>query len=150
MITRKTLISSFAASVLCYGPLSAGTDFGTRADAQVIADQVIRRLDEGGLQSTIEAMFYPALPFASSPMGVNLFAGSVVVGDNREPEMVEADYAEASDLTGALVWPLVDAAADAREDVILRWYHYETQEVYDYHCLCARAKNRLHTIMVCR
>lgn len=150
MIKRETLVSFFVATVFCSGPLSAGTDFGTRAEAEAIADQVIGLLDEGGLQSTIRAMFDPSLPFASSPMGINLFEGSVVVADNREPEMVEADYAETPDLTGALVWPLVDAAADSREDVILRWYHYDTQEIYDYHCLCARAKNGLHTIMVCR
>ena len=144
------LFSLLAIIVLFCGPAKAGTDFGTDEEADAMATRVIAMLDSAGLPATIEALFDPNLPFAASPLGINLFSGSVVVGDNREPEMVEADYSKNRDLTGKLFWPLVDAAADNREYVVLKWYHYDTQEVYDYHCLCARADIRDHTIMICR
>lgn len=132
------------------GLSAAGTDFGTKEEAMAMADRLIAILDRDGLSAGISSLFDPELPFAASPLGVNLFAGSVVVGDNREPEMISADYAETPDLSGVPVWPRVDAAADRGDDVILKWYHYDTQEEYDFHCYSKHSGNGKYTVMICR
>jgi hypothetical protein len=83
-------------------------------------------------------------------MGVNLFQGSIVIADNREPETVAADYSETADLTGAVVWPRIRDAGQVGDDAILTWYHYDTQEAYEYHCYSKRADRDEGLVMVCR
>lgn len=146
----KRIATALCALMLAPSVASSGTDFGTREEATDMANALIEILDTDGLSAGVKALFDPKLPFARSPLGINLFAGSVVVGDNREPEMVAADYAETSDLTGALVWDLVDVAADVGEDVVLKWYHYDTQAIYDFHCYSKHSGNGEYTVMVCR
>lgn len=150
MQTKRAMKAAVVVATLQPGLTIAGTEFGTKQEAMDLADRIITILDADGLSAGIKALFDPDQPFLSSRMGVNLFAGSVVVGDNREPEMVAADYAETPDLTGTMVWPLIDVAADRGEDVVLKWYHYDSQEIYDYHCFSRHAQNTSYTVMVCR
>ena len=129
---------------------SADGDFGTRQEAETLASQVIDIVDRDGIAAAIQAMHDPAYPFVSSRMGVNLFSGSTVVADNREPETIAADYAETTDLTGQLAWPIIAAAARANDDARLRWYHYDTQEAYEYRCYAMSSRDMVTTVMVCR
>ena len=124
--------------------------FGTREDAKHLADAMIAIVDEQGIETAITAMHDPAQPFVGSRMGVNLFRGSMVIADNREPETIAADYSETADLTGALVWPIISAAAEVGGDANLKWYHYDTQEEYDYKCFSKRSADIDVTVMVCR
>ncbi|MEO1468211.1 MAG: hypothetical protein AAFV86_04085 [Pseudomonadota bacterium] len=128
----------------------ADADFGTPEEARIMAEKIIAIIDENGIEAGVKSLFDPDLPFGSSPMGINLFEGSVVVGDNREPEMVASEFAETPDLTGVAAWPRIDAAAGEGRDVVLKWYHYDTQEVYDFHCYSLRAASPEYTVMVCR
>lgn len=128
----------------------ADGDFGTREEAKTLADAMIAIVDEEGIDAAIKAMHAPNSPFVRSRMGVNLFSGSVVIADNREPETIAADYSETADLTGALVWPIIAAAADVEGDARLKWYHYDTQEEYDYKCYSKAAETVDATVMVCR
>lgn len=128
----------------------ADGDFGTRAEAKALADRMIAIVDSDGIEAAIQAMHNPAEPFVSARMGVNLFSGSTVIADNREPETIAADYSETADLTGTMVWPLIDAAALAEDDALLKWYHYDTQESYDYKCYSKRSADADATVMVCR
>lgn len=129
---------------------TAGTDFGTRAEAEQLADALVAIIQADGLATAAEAVTDPDGPFRDSPMGVNLFHGSVVIADNREPESVAADFAETADLTGELAWPRIRAAADKDTDVVLKWYHYDTQEAYDFHCYSTHAEGADAVVMVCR
>ena len=70
-------------------------------------------------------------------MGVNLFTGSTVIADNREPETISADYSEAAALTGALVWPLIASATEVEGDANLKC-HSKGCGLFDV------------TVMVCR
>ena len=146
----KRIATAVAASLLANGIAVAGTDFGTREEAEKLADAMIEILDTEGPSKAVSALFDPELPFASTRLGVNLFEGSVIIGDNREPEMVAADYSETEDLTGVTVWDWIDAAADRGDDVVLKWYHYDTQAVYDFHCYSKHSKDQKYTVMVCR
>lgn len=128
----------------------ADGDFGTRAEAKAVADAMIAIVDAEGVAAAMQAMHDPSQPFVGSRMGVNLFSESTVIADNREPETIAADYAETADLTGALVWPLISAAADVEGDANLKWYHYDTQESYDYKCFSKRSEIVDVTVMVCR
>lgn len=131
-------------------PAVAGTDFGTPAEARQMAENMVRIIDRDGIEAGLRALHNVDHPFWGSPLGVNLFQGSILVGDNREPEMVAADYSETSDMTGQMVWPRIVAAADAKSDAELKWYHYDTQEAYDYHCHSLRASRDDGLVMVCR
>lgn len=73
-------------------------------------------------------------PFSASQMGIHVFEQSIIVADNREPELIATSYAEVEDLTGEPMWPRIVAAADASSDAILEWYHYDTQAEYTYQC----------------
>lgn len=128
----------------------ADGDFGTLEEAQEIATAMIVILDTHGVEAAIEAMHDRDYPFVGSRMGVNLFSGSTVIADNREPETIAADYSETADLTGTLVWPLISAAAEKGGDANLKWYHYDTQESYDYKCYSLGASTVSATVMVCR
>lgn len=129
---------------------SANGDFGTREEAKLLADRMIAIVDSEGLEAAVEAMHRSDMPFVGSRMGVNLFSGSTVIADNREPETIAADYSETVDLTGALVWPVIAAAAQVEGDAALKWYHYDTQEEYDYKCHSKRSAAVDATVMVCR
>jgi hypothetical protein len=132
-------------------PALAGQDFGTREEARALAQRLVAIIDADGIQAAVEAIYDPSQPFVATRMGVNLFQGSTVIGDNREPETVAADYSGSADLTGEPVWPRVsDAAARGGDDAVLKWYHYDTQEVYDFHCFAMRAERDDGHVMVCR
>ena len=131
-------------------PAAAGEDFGTKEEAMRLATALVAIVEESGITAAAGAVVDPAGPFHAARMGVNLFHGSTVIADNREPETVAADYSTTADLTGALAWPLIEAAAAVGGDAILKWYHYDTQEAYDYHCLSLRAARDDATVMVCR
>lgn len=139
-------VSAIFGASLCY----AGSDFGTRAEAEELAHAVIEIVENDGIAAAVTAIIDPDGPFRHSRMGINLFGGSFVIADNREPETVAADYSETADLTGQLVWPIISAAADAQDDAVLLWYHYDTQEHYTYHCFSLRADRDDGTVMVCR
>lgn len=132
------------------GRADAGTDFGSAEQARALSLALVAIIDARGIGAAIDAMHDPDQPFAASRMGVNLFAGSLVIADNREPEMVAADFAEQADLTGAPAWPRIAAAADSGGDAVLEWYHYDTQAPYTYHCHSARAQRDDGLVMVCR
>ncbi|NNE87116.1 MAG: hypothetical protein HKN27_03490 [Silicimonas sp.] len=128
----------------------ADGDFGTREEAKSLAEAMISIVDDTGIEAAIKAMHDVDQPFVASRMGVNLFSGSTVIADNREPETIAADYSEMPDLSGALVWPIISAAAMVGEDANLKWYHYDTQEAYDYKCFSKRSASVDATVMVCR
>lgn len=128
----------------------AAEDFGTKAEARALASTLVAIIDRDGVAAAARAVLDPDGPFRHSRMGVNLFHGSTVIADNREPETVATDYADTADLTGALVWPIISAAAEAEDDALLKWYHYDTQEVYDYHCFSMKAARDDGAVMICR
>lgn len=147
-MTRIFFLSALLASI----PALSWADgyFGTREEAETLAKRMIQIVEKEGVEAAIKAMHDPGEPFVGSRMGVNLFSGSTVVADNREPETIAADYSETADLTGSLVWPLISTAAEAEEDAHLKWYHYDTQEEYDYKCFSKRSSDTVMTVMVCR
>lgn len=128
----------------------ADGDFGTRDEAKSLADRMIDIVNDAGIEAAVTAMHDTDEPFVGSRMGVNLFSGSTVIADNREPETIAADYSSTADLTGTLVWPIISAAAAAEDDAHLKWYHYDTQEEYDYKCFSKRSDAADATVMVCR
>lgn len=128
----------------------ADGDFGTKDDARTIADLMIEIVETRGVEAAVTAMHSSDMPFVGSRMGVNLFEGSTVIADNREPETIAADYSEIADLTGTIVWPVIAAAAAIEGDAELKWYHYDTQAEYDYKCHSKRARDVDVTVMVCR
>lgn len=147
MILRIALLSPLAlAATVAF----AGNDFGTREDAEALAVQMVALINQDGIAAAVRAMHDPDMPFLKSHMGVNLFQGSIVIADNREPETVGADYSVTTDLTGDFVWPRIREAAQASSDALLIWYHYDTQEAYKYHCYPKRADRDEGLVMVCR
>ncbi len=147
MILRSALLSVlvFAATVAF-----AGNDFGTREETEALADQMVALINQHGMEAAIRAMHDPDMPFVKSRMGVNIFQGTTIVADNREPETVAADYSVTADLTGVIVWPRILDAAQTGGDAVLMWYHYDTQEAYEYHCHVKRADRDEALVMVCR
>lgn len=139
-----------SACILIPTAIWADGDFGTREDAKRLADTMIAIVDEQGIEAAIKAMHDPDQPFVGTRMGVNLFRGSTVIADNREPETIAADYSETADLNGNLVWPIIAAEAEVEGDAALKWYHYDTQEAYDYKCFSKRSVAGDATVMVCR
>ncbi len=144
--------SIFAAVLLGIVPVAGFSDgdFGTREEAKQLAELMISIVDSDGIEAAVAAMHQPDLPFVSSRMGINLFSGKTVISDNREPETIAADYSETVDLTGAPVWPIIAAAAEVEDDAALKWYHYDTQEEYDYRCYSKGSAAGDATVMVCR
>lgn len=143
-------LCAVAVTAACPGVALADGDFGTRDEAKTLAEAMIAIVDERGIEAAVSAMHDPDYPFLASRMGVNLFTGSTVVADNREPETIAADYSETADLTGSLVWPIISAAAQAGGDAHLKWYHYDTQDEYDYKCYSKKSGAQDVTVMVCR
>lgn len=128
----------------------AGSDFGTREEAKALAEAMIAVVEADGIDAGIQAMYDPDFPFMRTRMGVNLFQGSIIIADNREPETVAADYTTVADLTGEVVWPRILEAAAAEDDAQLSWYHYDTQQEYLYDCFSMRADRDDGLVMVCR
>ena len=146
-----SLRSVLTATLLLAAPsVLAGSDFGTRDEAQRLASALIDIVEADGIEAAVEAMHDKDHPFVTSRMGVNLFQNSTVIADNREPEMVATDYTYMADLAGNLVWPIINAAARIEDDAVLKWYHYETQEEYVYDCFSKQSIRDDATVMVCR
>ncbi|MEM9972032.1 MAG: hypothetical protein AAF762_13175 [Pseudomonadota bacterium] len=137
-------------AIAAAGSLYAAGAFGTQAEAQEIALQMSQIIARGGLDAGIAAMHDPALPFTTSAMGIHVFERSVIVADNREPELIATSYAEVPDLTGEAMWPRIVAAADRNGDALLEWYHYDTEAEYSYQCYSTWAMPRDVLVMVCR
>ena len=95
-------------------------------------------------------MHDPALPFSASSLGIHVFEKSIIVADNREPELIASSYAEVQDLTDEAMWPRIVDAADTKGEAVLKWYHYDTEAIYDYHCHSEWATPGDVLIMVCR
>lgn len=136
--------------LMLLAPAYALEDFGTFEEGDRLAAQVVQLIDERGMAGAAESLFDPDLPFASTRQGINLFEGSVLVGDNREPEMVEEDFSQLEDLTGAIPWTKIESAMETDGLLTLKWYHYDTQEPYDYNCIARRARNPRYAVLVCR
>ena len=150
-VRRLVLALSLAlAPGLAAAPAFAAEDFGTREEARALARALVSVIDREGLAAAAQAVVDPDGPFRHSRMGVNLFNGPTVIADNREPETVAMDYSQVADLTGALVWPIIHAAAQKEDDALLKWYHYDTQEEYDYRCYSMMAARDGGVVMVCR
>ncbi len=143
-------ILAIAGLVSAAGAAAAAPPLGTKEEARRLAEKLVEIIDAEGVDAATKALYDPAQPFMSTRMGVNLFRGSVVIGDNREPETVAAAYDETEDLTGEPVWPRISAAADKADDAVLKWYHYDTQEVYDFKCFSMRASRDDGLVMICR
>ena len=146
MLTRVPCV--VALMIACSA--QAGADFGTKEEARVLAQDLVRIIDREGVTAAAKAVFDPDGPFRHARLGVNLFQGTTFIADNREPETVAADYSQIADLTGELVWPRISAAAEREDDAVLTWYHYDTQEVYVFHCFSLRSTVQDATVMVCR
>ncbi|MCV3273467.1 hypothetical protein [Roseobacter sinensis] len=131
-------------------PVAASSDFGSIEEAQSIAGSMSDIIRSNGLDAGIAAMHDPAQPFAASPMGIHVFEQSIIVADNREPELIASSYAEIEDLTGEPMWPRIVAAADASTDAQLEWYHYDTEAEYTYQCHSEWATPGEVIVMVCR
>lgn len=139
-----------AGLVVCCGTTSMASDFGTKEEARDIARQLTAIVQNGGVDAGIDAMHDAAKPFSSSVLGIHLFEDGIIVGDNREPELLAASYEEVEDLTGEAMWPRIVAAADAKDDAILEWYHYDTEVEYSYACYSEWAIEGSALVMVCR
>lgn len=147
---RQLSSLALAATTVLALPALASGDFGTAAEARDIAAAMSGIIRSSGLEAGIAAMHDPARPFGSSRMGIHVFEQSVIVADNREPELIASSYAEIEDLTGEAMWPRITAAADAQSDAILEWYHYDTDAEYTYSCYSEWAIRGSVLVMVCR
>ncbi len=125
-------------------------DFGTAEEAQSLANQMTAIVNEGGVDAAISAMHDPSLPFTATEMGVHVFEQSIIVADNREPELIASSYAAVEDLTGEPMWPRIIAAADEQGEAVLEWYHYDTEAEYTYNCYSEWATPQEVLVMVCR
>jgi len=130
--------------------VSAGTDFGTAEEAEAIATMMIEIVNAGGVDAGVAAMHDEKLPFATTALGVNLFDGSVLVADNGEPERVASDYAYTTDRQGTAIFPGLTEALSRGQTIQLRWYHYDTQEVYLFDCHGRSSELHDAHVMVCR
>jgi len=129
---------------------TAMNDFGTEEEARAIASQMTQIIQSGGLDAGIAAMHDASMPFSTSQMGIHVFEQSIIVADNREPELIASSYAEVEDLTGEAMWPRIVAAADASSDAVLEWYHYDTETEYTYQCYSEWSVPGEVLVMVCR
>ncbi|MEL7104694.1 MAG: hypothetical protein AAGM21_02155 [Pseudomonadota bacterium] len=139
-----------AAALLAATAAHASVDFGTAEDAKTITSEMVEIIQSQGLEAGIAAMHDPAKPFSASKMGIHVFEQSVIVADNREPELIASSYAEVEDLTGEPMWPRIEAAADASGDAVLEWYHYDTEAEYTYNCHSEWAVPGDVIVMTCR
>lgn len=142
--------AAFAALAAVISMAHASTEFGSKEEAQQIAATLSAIVQTEGLEEAISALHDPERPFSASRLGIHIFEKSVIVADNREPELIASSYAEIEDLTGEPMWPRITAAADARSDAVLEWYHYDTEAEYTYHCHSEWAVSGDVLVMVCR
>lgn len=138
------------AAILATTAAHASVDFGTADEAKSITSEMVQIIQSEGLDAGIAAMHDPAKPFATSKMGIHVFEQSVIVADNREPELIASSYAEVEDLTGEAMWPRIVAAADVSGDAVLEWYHYDTEAEYTYNCHSQWAVPGDVIVMTCR
>lgn len=138
------------ASALVGSSAAHAADFGSAEEARDIAARMSAIISDGGVDAAIAAMHDPSMPFVSSIMGIHVFEESIIVADNREPELIATSYADVQDLTGEAMWPRIVAAADAKDDAILEWYHYDTEAEYTYQCYSEWALPGSALVMVCR
>jgi len=138
-----------AAGILTAQPALA-SDFGTAEEAKTIAGQLSAIVQSGGIDAGIAAMHDAGQPFSSSVLGIHLFEDGIIVGDNREPELLASSYETVEDLTGEPMWPRIVAAADVKGDAMLEWYHYDTEAEYTYACYSEWAIEGSALVMVCR
>ncbi len=128
----------------------SGTAFGTEADARKMTTYLSEIIVLDGIEAAIDAMADPEMPFASSAMGLQIFEGSMVVADNRAPDLAAVSYADVPDLTWTPVWPRIVAAADTGAHAKLEWYHYDNKTEYTYHCYSEWAQGNSVLVMACR
>lgn len=131
-------------------PALATGEFGSLEEATTIAQQMTAIIQEQGLDAGIAAMHDNNLPFSSSQMGIHVFEDSIIVADNREPELIATSYADIEDLTGESMWPRIVTAADAQTEATLEWFHYDTEAEYSYSCYSEWAIAGSTIVMVCR
>ncbi len=139
------VISIFTASVAV-----SGTAFGTEADARKMATYLSEIIVVDGVDAGIDAMNDPDMPFASSAMGLQIFEGSMIVADNRAPDLEVTSFADVADLTWTPMWPRIVEAAHTGEDATLQWYHYDTETEYTFHCYSEWAQGNSVLVMACR
>lgn len=91
---RQTLHTLFLSSVLGLTtmPAFAGNAFGTDAEARALAAEMIAIITDGGVDAAIDAMHDASKPFVNAAMGVHVFEQSIIVADNREPELIASSY----------------------------------------------------------
>lgn len=145
---KRTVLTT--AAFMAASTAFAGTDFGSNDDARAITRDMVSIIQTEGVDGGIAAMHDPAHPFTTSQMGIHVFEDSIIVADNREPELIASSYAEVADLTGDVMWPRIAAAADESGDAILEWYHYDTEAEYTFHCHSEWATPGSVLVMVCR
>jgi len=138
------------AMLLAAATAASASDFGTEDEATALVKKMSSIVQADGLDAAIEAMHDPNMPFSASRMGIHVFQQSIIVADNREPELIAQSYAELQDLTGDYMWPRIAAAADEASVAVLEWYHYDTEEEYSYTCHSDWATPDEVLIMVCR
>ena len=141
---------TMSAILLAAATAASASDFGTEAEATAIIAEMSTIIQNDGLDAGIEAMHNPDLPFSTSQMGIHVFEQSIIVADNREPELIAQSYAELQHLTGEFMWPRIEAAANDSSAAILEWYHYDTEEEYSYTCHSDWATPGDVLVMVCR
>lgn len=132
------------------GTSATAGDFGSEQDARNIANQMSTIIQASGIDAGIAAMHDAGQPFSASQLGIHVFEDGIIVGDNREPELLAASYADVADLTGEPMWPRIVAAANEQADAILEWYHYDTEAEYTYACYSEWAIADSALVMVCR
>ncbi|MCU0905951.1 MAG: hypothetical protein MUF73_00580 [Rhodobacteraceae bacterium] len=147
---RLLIATATVAALAVSAPALASGDFGTDAEARAIAAAMTAIIQADGLDAGIAAMHDTAHPFSTSRMGIHVFEQSIIVADNREPELIASSYAEIEDLTGEPMWPRIASAADAKSDAVLEWYHYDTEAEYTYNCYSEWAVAGDVLVMVCR
>ena len=145
----KTIISA-ALLTLASSVAIAGTDFGTDQEARDITQQMVDIIKDQGLDAGIAAMHDASGPFLDTKMGVHIFQESIIVADNREPELIAASYAGVTDANGNDMWEMIQAAAAETTDFVTLWTHYDTNEPYEYHCFTQYAVEGQVTVMTCR
>lgn len=137
-------------TALCAFAASHAFAFGTLEEAETMAAEMISIINTDGVDGAISAMHDPAKPFSASVMGIHVFEDTIIVADNREPELIATSYADVQDLTGEAMWPRISAAADTKSEAVLEWYHYDTEAEYTYNCYSERAANEAVVVMICR
>ncbi len=146
----RTIPAALALATLLGGAGQAMTAFGTLEEAQRLSEALVEIVEAEGLDAAVRALYSPEHPFVTSRMGVQIFVGSHVIADSREPETVAVDFAQIRDPAGVPVWPRILSAADTGDDAVIMWYHYDTQDPYEFRCQSRRASRDSALVMVCR